>query len=773
MPTIGTVVVNVQLNNAQFLTQINRTNQATQRAMSQMQRSVSGLDRGFLVLRRTFLSFFAISTVTRAVRDVANYADAWKQATNQVAAANSIATLQSRSMESLNALAAETRTSLGDTAELYSRLLRSTEGLAKSEEEVAEVTKTVTMAFKAGGASMQEAANGARQLGQSLASGIFQGDELRSIRENAPLLAQAIATEFNTTIGGLKKLGAEGKLTADRVFRAISQNAKPIRDAFAATNATIADSFQILNDAITEYMGEADKANGVSASFTKTLLDLAKALREANKQPTGTSQAGNFWTDTKIVANAIADGLNKLTGLTNKGTQSDIAEFFTSIADAMRFAKEETEKLTAAVETFDATQRRTGVGGVNLPQGVQTFAASSGRGFTGAGVGGFSPSKETLDDIMKWREEAKGASGDMARLAAAAQLGEEAFEQMGDRIEAETFLLSKGVPLRSLTARQLTEEYIAAKKAERGFDDLVNSVEEYQDLQTELVQQGMLQGALSQSILAYRELKIHLEAVNMATAAGVPIATEYGRAWIAVAEAGLRAKEMTAQMAERLDEVAQTINSTVTSSISAVSSAFADAVVQGESFRDMLDALLKDLAKLALNAAFQLFLKQIIGGIATTSAGGTGLLGMLVGGGTGQGGLPLVPGGTFGDTIVPQAMGSTIQFHKGGVVGMEGLPRFHNGLMPNEFPAVLNKGEGVFTKEQMKALGGGKGEINIHIDNRNGSDVKARGEKDENGDINIEIVVDQIVGRKLLQPGASSNRAMKQGFGAQPVGIRR
>jgi hypothetical protein len=97
-------------------------------------------------------------------------------------------------------------------------------------------------------------------------------------------------------------------------------------------------------------------------------------------------------------------------------------------------------------------------------------------------------------------------------------------------------------------------------------------------------------------------------------------------------------------------------------------------------------------------------------------------------------------------------------------------------MMPGEFPAVLKKGEGVFTPAQMAALGGrdrGGGDVNIHIDNRNGSDIQAKGEKDENGDINIEIVVDQIVGRKLLQPGAASNRAMKQGFGAQPVGIRR
>lgn len=56
-------------------------------------------------------------------------------------------------------------------------------------------------------------------------------------------------------------------------------------------------------------------------------------------------------------------------------------------------------------------------------------------------------------------------------------------------------------------------------------------------------------------------------------------------------------------------------------------------------------------------------------------------------------------------------------FHDGGIVGSEGsrkavspflfagAPKFHHGLMPDEFPAILQRGEGVFTAEQMKALG--------------------------------------------------------------------
>jgi len=66
-------------------------------------------------------------------------------------------------------------------------------------------------------------------------------------------------------------------------------------------------------------------------------------------------------------------------------------------------------------------------------------------------------------------------------------------------------------------------------------------------------------------------------------------------------------------------------------------------------------------------------------------------------------------------------------FHKGGIVGSEGqagmvsagtflgAPRFHGGFTPNEYPAILQKGEGVFTPGQMRALGGNQGQSNVNI----------------------------------------------------------
>lgn len=208
-------------------------------------------------------------------KEVQEYADAWTSAGNKIRAAAEISGMQVRSLQELNVMANSTRSSLEGTVDLYAKLVRSSQGVAASELEVAKATETVTKAFKAGGSTTQEQIAGIVQLGQALGSGVLQGDELRSIRENAPLIAQAIAKEFKTTVGGLKKLGEEGELVAPRVFKAIINGSKDIDAAFNATNSTIADGFTRIKNALTEYIGTADKSNGATGMLVAGLTKLA------------------------------------------------------------------------------------------------------------------------------------------------------------------------------------------------------------------------------------------------------------------------------------------------------------------------------------------------------------------------------------------------------------------------------------------------------------------------------------------------------------------
>nr|WP_319250506.1 tape measure protein [uncultured Celeribacter sp.] len=191
-------------------------------------------------------------------REVMAYADAWTVAQNKLNAASQISGKQARSLESLNEIANETRSGISETVDLYAKLLRSTADVAESEEDVARATEIVNKAFKAGGAAASEQAAGILQLSQGLGSGLLQGDELRSVRENAPILAQAIADYYSVSIAGLKDLGSQGQITSEGVFKAILSAGEDINAAFATTSSTIEEGVTKVRNAFTQYIGQTD-----------------------------------------------------------------------------------------------------------------------------------------------------------------------------------------------------------------------------------------------------------------------------------------------------------------------------------------------------------------------------------------------------------------------------------------------------------------------------------------------------------------------------------
>lgn len=214
-----------------------------------------------------------------AVDKIKDYADAWTEAGNKIAATSAATGIQARSMDDIVRLAAKSRSGLIETVDLYTKLLRATQGVAKSEQEVADATDIVNKAFKAGGAGASEQAAGILQLSQALGSGVLQGDELRSLRENAPILAKAIADEYGTNIAGLKKLGAEGALTSERVFQAILKAGPQIQKQFDATTATIGDNIGQVNTALTAFVGKLSDAIGAGGAVKQFLgQDLVGAI---------------------------------------------------------------------------------------------------------------------------------------------------------------------------------------------------------------------------------------------------------------------------------------------------------------------------------------------------------------------------------------------------------------------------------------------------------------------------------------------------------------
>lgn len=97
--------------------------------------------------------------------------------------------LQNKIMQSAN----NSRSAYGTTAANVSKLGLLAGDSFNNNDEIIRFSELLNKSFKVGGASTQEQESGTYQLTQAMAAGKLQGDEFRSVMENAPLVADAIA----------------------------------------------------------------------------------------------------------------------------------------------------------------------------------------------------------------------------------------------------------------------------------------------------------------------------------------------------------------------------------------------------------------------------------------------------------------------------------------------------------------------------------------------------------------------------------------------------
>ena len=131
----------------------------------------------------------------------------------------------------------------GAQLDSIAKLKMLTKGLFNDNEAV-KFTSTLDKAFKVSGTSAEEAKSAMFQLNQAMTSGKLQGDEFRSVMENAPILAQKIAESMGVSMGELKKLGSEGKITSDVIKNAVLGSANDIESKYKQMPLTFGKVWQ-------------------------------------------------------------------------------------------------------------------------------------------------------------------------------------------------------------------------------------------------------------------------------------------------------------------------------------------------------------------------------------------------------------------------------------------------------------------------------------------------------------------------------------------------
>lgn len=242
--------------------------------------SVQNIERGFgrlgIAARRLAIQLAAAYSVKEAVEA----ADTYRLIQNRLALVTDSASNLADVQERLFRLSQQTRGSFESTVELYSRIARSTEALGVSQERLINITRTINQAVQVSGATATEASAGLIQFAQGLASGALRGDELRSVLEQMPRLAQALAEGLGVTIGQLRDLGTEGKLTAEGVLAALEDQSDVIQEEFSQMEATVGQSLTVLGNSMVNFIGRIDEATGFTDALGAAIRNLAGALDE-------------------------------------------------------------------------------------------------------------------------------------------------------------------------------------------------------------------------------------------------------------------------------------------------------------------------------------------------------------------------------------------------------------------------------------------------------------------------------------------------------------
>lgn len=292
--SINAVFGNLDRTMAQLAAATNRLSDASTRAAAQIQRLDNGLG-GANARGRTFMGtlqglqgllmggMFSIATL-----GIIKTADEMQNLNSQIKLVTKSEEEYLGIRQKVREIADANFSDVKATTGLYANSARALANLGKSQAEALDFTNAVSLAMRAGGRSAGEQASAILQLGQAMGANVVQGDEFRSIAENAPILLELVAKRLGVLPGQLKALAADGKVTGEVMFDALTQNVNILEEMAKKMPLTMAQAFTVAKNRYKSYVDDmmnqtggmsgkiASMIEGMSANFD-TLAKVAIA----------------------------------------------------------------------------------------------------------------------------------------------------------------------------------------------------------------------------------------------------------------------------------------------------------------------------------------------------------------------------------------------------------------------------------------------------------------------------------------------------------------
>lgn len=311
MAAVLNIDIHVNDDGSLAIRKVSEEAKKAEQSTNNLSRSTNNLGSSFSSLK-SIIGFIGIAQLSK---ETIQAADSFKLMEGRLSLVTKGTIELATAQQELFKISQNTRQSFKDTVDLYTSLARSTQQLGKSQKETLAVTETINKAIIISGASAESSKAALIQLGQGFASGTLRGEELNSVLEQTPRIAEAIAKGMNITVGELRAMGAEGKLTGEAVFEALQKQAKAVDEEFSKLPKTVGQATVTMGNAMLDFVGTIDKATGASSLLADTISTLSSKVSEYSREIKASTESvfeQKTVDQISVKANQIADEIEKL-----------------------------------------------------------------------------------------------------------------------------------------------------------------------------------------------------------------------------------------------------------------------------------------------------------------------------------------------------------------------------------------------------------------------------------------------------------------------------
>jgi lambda family phage tail tape measure protein len=218
-----------------------------------------------------------------AIKQLMDFSDGLTNINNRLRAMSGDMDTANKQFGAIAAIAMQTGSSLKDVADTFAKLTVSTRDLGISQQEVADITSTLTKQLAINGTSAVETGSAMYQFNQAMALGVFQGNDLHSLLQTMPAVMQGFADSIGQPVGNLKKLGETGSITSQMMIDYFRKIKDQTDVTFGGMGTTFARAFENVKTASSLAFNEFEKNTQTGQNLALSIEYIAFQIYKLSK----------------------------------------------------------------------------------------------------------------------------------------------------------------------------------------------------------------------------------------------------------------------------------------------------------------------------------------------------------------------------------------------------------------------------------------------------------------------------------------------------------